>query len=174
MKLGFSLIELIVVIALIGVLSAISVPIYKNYIIKIKIAESLQYIGTVADDLKSSYATGHNFPASTTMGGVSGINNAVWTIINYNNIYSVTYSSDGATYFKVGIRLKGLEGISGYVEPSVGLEKSTLFYGYKNVNGAMVVQCGQGDSVSYPTRFVPFEYLPSFCNCTNMTAGNCN
>ena len=49
-QLGLTLIELVIVIAVVGVLAAISIPTYQNYIIKTQISEALG----LAYDLKSN------------------------------------------------------------------------------------------------------------------------
>ncbi|MGO2277529.1 pilin [Psychrobacter sp. AOP7-D1-21] len=50
---GFTLIELMIVIAIIGILAAIAIPSYQNYIARSQVAEAF----TLADGLKTSIAT---------------------------------------------------------------------------------------------------------------------
>ena len=40
---GFTLIELMVTVAIVGILAAIAIPIYNNYITKVRIAEALTH-----------------------------------------------------------------------------------------------------------------------------------
>jgi type IV pilus assembly protein PilA len=46
-KKGFSLVELMVVIAIIGILSAIAVPSYKTYIVKANVASAMPIVTMV-------------------------------------------------------------------------------------------------------------------------------
>src|SRR3954454_17505638 len=63
---GFTLIELMIVVAIIGILAAIEIPAYQNYTIRAQVTEGLN----LADGMKTQgsefFAQNGQFPASTT------------------------------------------------------------------------------------------------------------
>ncbi len=70
---GFSLIELMIVVAIIGVLSSIAVPAYRNYIFKAKTSELISFAGAEATkvalrltELGATDVTGNCSASSTT------------------------------------------------------------------------------------------------------------
>ena len=55
-KFGFTLVELIVVISVVVILSLISVPIYKDYTIKAKVAEGYAALGAIRSAQENYFA----------------------------------------------------------------------------------------------------------------------
>jgi len=67
-KQGFSLVELMVVIAIIAILSAIAVPNYKSYVVRARIAELMTISENVQLRINQKYNEGLNWTAITDLG----------------------------------------------------------------------------------------------------------
>ena len=85
---GFTLVELVITIAIVIILSVISVPIYRGYMDKSKMAEGYSLMGTILSAQKAYYSEYGNFL-------VDGHGGIYWT--SYNPIMGV--DARGNKYF---------------------------------------------------------------------------
>lgn len=93
---GFTLIELMIVVAIIGILAAIAIPQYGNYIARSQASEAISMMGGARTPIEESIHTNGAFPDDITDGGdfeVLGIK----TVGTYTSGIVPTQSADAAT-----------------------------------------------------------------------------
>jgi type IV pilus assembly protein PilA len=100
---GFTLIELMIVVAIIGILAAIAVPAYRDYTIKARVSEGASLMAAVRTAIDVAYSNGYNvapsgnIPLTATSLGVSTnfnskyVSSVVW---DANGKITVTLSND--------------------------------------------------------------------------------
>jgi len=89
MQKGFTLIELMIVIAIIGVLAAVAVPAYQDYIAKAQMTEGMSITEAVKSEVSLAFANDKLCPANST-GPATGANIAKADTITGKYVASVT------------------------------------------------------------------------------------
>jgi type IV pilus assembly protein PilA len=148
---GFTLIELMIVIAIIGILAAIAIPAYQNYTIRAQVTEGL----TLADGWKTAiaeyYATTGNWPTQTNLTGtqVSVGKYESQVTVNASGVVEITYG--GQANSKI-------------------LNAKLALVPYTNANGDVLWRCGLATAPSGTssggsnTTNVSPQYLPTSCH----------
>jgi type IV pilus assembly protein PilA len=74
MQKGFTLIELMIVVAIIGILAAIAIPAYQDYTIRSQVTEGMNLSSAVETGVAEYYANTGNWPATLTLAGMDSNN----------------------------------------------------------------------------------------------------
>ncbi len=68
---GFTLIELMIVVAIIGILAAVAIPAYQDYTIRAKVSEVMVLASGARTNVAEYYLSMGSMPATTTAAGIS-------------------------------------------------------------------------------------------------------
>ena len=100
MQKGFTLIELMIVVAIIGILAAIAIPAYQDYTIRGQVSEGLTLAASAKAAISEFYAQTGRAPANRIEAGMGATNTPTDTQGNYvsqvavnNGVIEVMYSS---------------------------------------------------------------------------------
>jgi type IV pilus assembly protein PilA len=88
---GFTLIELMIVVAIIGILASIAIPAYQDYTAKAQVSEAFSLASAAKTAVSLYHAESGSFPTTNTMAGLSTA-----TDINGEYVTSVTVGAGGA------------------------------------------------------------------------------
>jgi type IV pilus assembly protein PilA len=109
---GFTLIELMIVVAIIGILAAIAIPAYQDYTIRSQVTEGLNLAASVKAGVAEFYAQNGTWPASLTNLGMD-INNPpsgkyVDQVLVNNGTINIRYASAAAGNFQANANINQL------------------------------------------------------------------
>ena len=155
---GFTLIELMIVVAIIGILAAIAIPAYQDYTIRAQVSEGMNLAAAAKTAVAETYLNRGVAPADRTAAGMTA--NATDTQGKYVASINVVTGEIVIVY-----------GIEAPANITAGGSNTLILTPFLSIDESVVWKCGlatTGASLSAMGNDtsgtdVPSQYLPSAC-----------
>jgi type IV pilus assembly protein PilA len=131
---GFTLIELMIVVAIIGILAAIAIPAYQDYLVRSQVTESLNLASAAKASVAEAFAQTGTWPVDNAAAGLETAANIKGKYVDSVEVtdgtITMTFATNDATN-------KSLHGATLALEPGLSL------------NNDIVWRCGRADETTF-------------------------
>ena len=149
---GFTLIELMIVVAIIGILAAVALPAYQDYVAKSKTTSVVATMAGLKTDIFNYYTDEGTMPAKAEFAATKAMEGAFNTINSIKNGATLTQGDITQTATKLVINV-ALANVNG------NINGKKIQFTYEDANGGLVFKCEPlaADKVALKNKYLPKE-----------------
>ena len=151
---GFTLIELMIVIAIVGILAAIALPAYQDYTVRAKVSEAMVNLAESKTTIAEFYSANNRLPEDAANAGIN-------TDPDTDIVASILYSSTETARLPMLAAL-----VKGSIIPGDGVATnlySFVLSGATASGNRIIWTCKQYTAFAPAGDIVPAKYLPANC-----------
>jgi len=156
---GFTLLELMIVVGIIGILAAIAIPQYEDYVIRAQVTEGIHIASNMEKKVRTYYQTTGHLPQNLSQKKSAGLggNTGVGAItINQGKYVKISYYYDKPRH-GIEIQFWG-QNVNQHI-----LGGALYFVPHTKNSGRLMFTCKTAKKGYYR---IPYRYLPNTCRHT--------